>query len=156
MNADERVMEYFPSVLSKKESDALVGRFIAHFDQRAYTYFAVDQLVNNEFIGFIGLAYQEYDTDFNPSVDIGWRLKYGAWGKGFATEGARKCLDYGFGTLNLPRINAIATVGNDKSTNVMDKIGMKRMKSFEHPKLLNTPDYKNCWLYAIENHNFSE
>lgn len=57
-----------------------------------------------ELIGFIGLAYQTYESDFTPATDIGWRLKSSAWGKGYATEGAKRCLQYAFEDLKLEKV----------------------------------------------------
>ncbi len=74
------------------------------YDVKGYCYFAVDNLENNEFIGFIGFAYQNYETDFTPNVDIGWRLKSSACNKGFASEGAKRSLEYGFNNLGLIKI----------------------------------------------------
>ena len=72
--------------------------------EKGYCYFAVDQLNDGSFIGFIGFCYQTYESQFTPSVDIGWRLNKKYWNNGFATEGAKKCLDYGFNKLGLKNI----------------------------------------------------
>ncbi len=50
--------------------------------KRGYCYFATDELTSGKFIGFIGLMYQNYEADFTPCVDIGWRLAKKYWGKG--------------------------------------------------------------------------
>lgn len=54
-----------------------------------------------DFIGFIGLAEPTFSAHFTPAVEVGRRLAYPFWGKGYATEGALACLKYGFETLNL-------------------------------------------------------
>ena len=97
----------------------------------------------------IGLAYQKYETDFTPAIDIGWRLKRDAWGKGYATEGAKKCLEYGFDKLDIERIISVCTVANTKSMNVMNKIGMTKMGEFKHPELLSHPTYEKHFWYEI-------
>jgi len=55
-------------------------------------------------IGFIGLAYQTYETEFSPATDIGWRLKETVWGKGYATDGVKRCLEYAFNELKIDTI----------------------------------------------------
>ena len=102
-----------------------------------------------EFIGFIGFAYQAYETEFSPATDIGWRLKRSAWAKGFATEGAKRCLEYAFDELKLDYVIATCTKHNSDSEHVMRKIGMKRMGEFKHPKLKDYPDYEDCICYEI-------
>ena len=89
---DEEVMAHFPFPLLEEETKALFVRLLDHYADHGYTYFAVEVLETKEFIGFIGLAYQEYESVFSPATDIGWRLKKSAWGKGYATEGAKRCV----------------------------------------------------------------
>ena len=71
MNSDEEVMEYFPKTLTKKESGKLFERLKLHYQNNKYTYFATEILASSRFIGFIGLAFQEYQTEYTPAVDIG-------------------------------------------------------------------------------------
>jgi RimJ/RimL family protein N-acetyltransferase len=149
INSDVEVMEHFPKTLTKKENAELFEKLKLHCEKRKHTYFATDILATKEFIGFIGLAYQEYKTEFTPAVDIGWRLKKGAWGKGYATEGAKRCLEYGFNELNFSEIIATCTIGNSKSEKVMRKIGMKKMGNFIHPELSGNPKYQECKCYRI-------
>jgi len=151
LNADEAVMEHFPNILSLVETENFITRLIAHHKENGHCYFATEVLKTGEFIGFIGLAFQKYKTNFSPSVDIGWRLKKAAWGKGYATEGAKRCLEYGFNNLKLERIFATCTINNNKSANVMQKIGMKKMGEFRHPNLKEFPEYEKCLWYEVKN-----
>lgn len=151
INADPEVMKHFPAVLSLKETEALMQRLQALYDKRGYNYFATEVLDTGELIGFIGLAYQVYDADFNPSTDIGWRLKKSAWGKGYATEGAKRCLAYAFDDLHLDRVISTCTQNNVRSENVMKKIGMTRMGEFDHTELTKYPAYQRCVWYEIKN-----
>ncbi len=133
MNADPAVMEYFPTTKTKEESDKLVDRLNDHFLEKGLTFYAVDQLKNGEFVGFIGLIHSAMETDFTPCVEIGWRLKKAAWGKGYATEGAIRCLEYGFNDLDLKEIYSFTPLPNKRSERVMQKIGMTKIKEFGHP-----------------------
>ena len=85
-----------------------------------------------------------------PAVDIGWRLKKSAWGKGYATEGAQKCLAYGFQHIGLDEIISTCTVDNTKSEKVMKKIGMKKIGVFRHPNLSDFPKHEECLAYRIQ------
>jgi RimJ/RimL family protein N-acetyltransferase len=60
-----------------------------------------------------------------PEVEVGWHLARRAWGNGYATEAARGCLDYGFGTLGLTRIVAVVDPLNTRSLAVARRLGMK-------------------------------
>ncbi|MBC6995491.1 GNAT family N-acetyltransferase [Neolewinella lacunae] len=151
INADEEVMRHFPKRLNKNETDQFIQRLQAQYQQNGYTYFATEILSSGTFIGFIGLAYQDYASDFTPAVDIGWRLKKSAWGKGYATEGAKRCLDFAFGQLGLRKVIATCTADNAKSENVMKKIGMTKAGEFNHPKLMDYPAFQRCLCYVVEN-----
>ncbi|MEO1011681.1 MAG: GNAT family N-acetyltransferase [Bacteroidota bacterium] len=150
INSDLEVMEHFPKPLTEKETAELMDRLKQHYIKNGYTYFATEILESGEFIGFIGLAFQDYKTRFTPAVDVGWRLKKSAWGKGFATEGAKKYLDFAFNELDLNKVISTCTEKNYRSENVMKKIGMEKMGEFNHPKLREYPEYEKCVCYGIE------
>ncbi|MDG1571935.1 GNAT family N-acetyltransferase [Robiginitalea sp. M366] len=149
MNADPRVMTYFPKPLTPNESRQFLERMQQQYHQRGHTYFAVELLETRAFIGFIGLSYQGYPSPYTPAVDIGWRLMATAWGHGYATEGAKACLKVGFSHLGLPEVIAVCTPENTPSENVMKKIGMHLKGSFDHPGLLNTALDPKCLCYGI-------
>ncbi|WP_431134797.1 GNAT family N-acetyltransferase [Psychroserpens mesophilus] len=149
INADVKVMEHFPKPLTIEETSDFIERLQKHYTENGYNYFATEVLETSEFIGFIGLAYQEYQTEFTPATDIGWRLKTSAWGKGYATEGAKKCLEFAFNKLGLNKIISVFTEKNTKSENVMKKIGMEKIGTFNHPKLKAYPEYEKCICYQI-------
>lgn len=149
MNADPEVMEHFPKALTEKESEDFIERLQAHYDKHGYNYFATEILKTGEFIGFVGLAYQNYETAFTPATDIGWRLKRTAWGFGYATEGAKRCVAYAFDELNLDRIISTCTQRNSRSEHVMKKIGMIKKGTFDHPRLKEFPDYQKCIWYEL-------
>jgi len=135
INSDSEVMEFFPKVLTEDESNALAERLHAHFLDNGFTFYAVEKLDNQEFIGFIGLVKTPYQTSFTPCVEIGWRLKKSAWNLGFATEGAKRCLEYGFADLGLKEIYSFTAGINFRSEKVMKRIGMKKDGEFLHPKV---------------------
>jgi ribosomal-protein-alanine N-acetyltransferase len=72
-----------------------------------------------------------------PCVEVGWRLARAHWGKGYATEGARAALDYGFATRGLAEIVSFTAETNLRSRRVMERIGMRRnpAEDFDHPNL---------------------
>ncbi|MFD2564770.1 GNAT family N-acetyltransferase [Aquimarina rubra] len=147
MNNDDDVMEFFPFKPTREDTKKLILRMQEQFAKNGFCYFAVDLLASKEFIGFIGLCEQTYLEDQPSFVDIGWRLKKSVWNKGYATEGAKICLDFGFNTIGLDTIYSVASEINLKSIAVMKKIGMERIKTFKHPKLLNDKRLVHCALY---------
>jgi RimJ/RimL family protein N-acetyltransferase len=150
INSDEKVMEFFPSNLTKEQTTEFVERMKKLFENKGFCYFAVDKLEDNEFIGFIGLSEQSFKANFTPCVDIGWRIKNSEWNKGFASEGAKKCLDYALNDLKIENVYSIAPKVNIKSEHIMTKIGLIKQFEFEHPLLTKNDRLKTCLLYKTE------
>ncbi len=150
LNSNDEVMEHFPKTLTREETKAYIVRLQGHYKEYGHCYYATEIKETGEFIGFIGLAYQDFESDFTPNVDIGWRLKKPAWGKGYATEGATKCLDIAFNQLHLNTVISTCTLGNKGSEKVMLKIGMQKISEFKHPKLKEYPEMQPCLLYEIK------
>lgn len=150
LNKDPEVMEFFPFLPSKKETEDFIQRMNLQYSENNFCYFAVDHLETGKFIGFIGLSLQNFDTDFTPCIDIGWRINKEYWGNGLATEGALECITYAKNQLGLHQIYSMASKINSKSIKVMKKIGMNYIKDFEHPRLLNHPSLEICVLYGID------
>lgn len=155
LNADTRVMEYFPCVLSRQESDQMMKRMQAKIEERGWGWWAVSLIADEKFIGFIGMNDVDqlsFPVHFAPTVEVGWRLDYPFWGKGFATEGAKACLKYGFETLNLEEIVAFTAVQNMRSRAVMERIGMHHnsQDDFDHPKIPEGHKLRRHVLYRLE------
>ncbi|MDR6193468.1 GNAT family N-acetyltransferase [Siphonobacter sp. SORGH_AS_0500] len=150
INSDEKVMEFFPGIPTKEQTTEFVGRMKKQFDDKGFCYFAVDKLETNEFIGFIGLCEQTYEAEFTPCIDIGWRITSSEWNKGFATEGAKKCLQYALNELKLENIYSVTPKINTKSERIMVKIGLEKQYEFEHPLLINNERLRTCVLYKTE------
>lgn len=147
INADPKVMEFFPCTLNKEQTEQFIDRMQSQFYKNGFCYFALDKLENNEFIGFIGISEQNFEADFTPCVDIGWRLSQKEWGKGYATEGAKKCLDFAFNIIGLKSVKSICPIINDKSEHIMEKLGMTKKKTFNHPLLKEHSKLESCVLY---------
>jgi ribosomal-protein-alanine N-acetyltransferase len=135
LNADSRVMEHFPSVASRAESEEAAGRIRRNIERRGYGLWAVEVKGGALFIGFVGLAHPGFEAHFTPCVEIGWRLACEHWGKGYATEAARASLEFGFETLKLDEIVSFTIPANLRSRAVMERIGMTHddVDDFDHP-----------------------
>lgn len=152
MNADPRVIEYFPSTQSREDSERLLKKIKEHFDRYGFGLWAASLLESEEFIGFIGLVHVDFQAPFTPAVEIGWRLDFAHWGKGYATEGALASLQFGFHTLNLQEIVSFTTVQNMRSRRVMEKISMHHdpKDDFDHPKLPDGHPLRRHVLYRLK------
>jgi len=151
LNADPRVMEFFPAALSREQSDELADRIEAHFEKHGFGLFAAELRQGGAFIGFIGLWTPDFDAAFTPCVEIGWRLAAEHWSQGLATEGAKEVLRHAFETLRLDEIVSFTAPANLASRRVMEKIGMTRSPAddFDHPRLPAGHPLRRHVLYRI-------
>lgn len=156
INADPQVMQFFPAVQTIAQTAAFIQRMQTKMEEKGYCYFAADLLHTgkagngNRFIGFIGLSDQVFDAAFTPCTDIGWRLSKEAWGHGYATEGAARCLQYGLNELGLQEVYAMAPSVNIRSIQVMKNIGMSKVSEFIHPLLADDVRLRDCVLYMAK------
>lgn len=150
MNANEEVMHHFPNCLDEKESRELFDKINSRIEESGKCFWAAELKENNDFIGFIGLSEPNFEADFIPCTEIGWRLRRKYWGKGYATEGAKACLEVGWNDYGLDEILSFAVKGNLPSIHVMKKIGMQHVKNFMHPALEQWPEIQECVLYRLE------
>ena len=149
LNANPRVMEFFPSLLSREQSDAVATRIRNHFVQHGFGLWAVEVPELAPFIGFVGLAVPSFEAHFTPCVEIGWRLACEHWGRGYATESAAAALEFGFSELGLDEIVSFTTRTNQRSMRVMERIGMTRRPEddFDHPALAEDHPLRRHVLY---------
>jgi RimJ/RimL family protein N-acetyltransferase len=137
LNADPRVREFFPSTQTYQESADSMESIGAHFERRGFGLWAVEVIRGAPFIGFIGLSVPSFDAPFMPCVELGYRLAFEHWGRGYATEGSQAAIAFGFTTLGLGEIVAMTAVANERSRRVMARLGMTRKAAddFDHPNV---------------------
>lgn len=149
MCADPDVMLHFPKTMSKSESRDFFERLRSRLLDIGRTFWALELKESGEFIGFTGLSDPNFEADFIPCVEIGWRLRKRFWNKGYATEAATACLVVGWEQYALDEILSMAVVDNKASIHVMQKIGMQYVKNFMHPALDEYPHLQECVLFKI-------
>lgn len=151
LNADLRVMAYLPAVLSRDESDRLAERIEAHFERHGFGLWAVEIPGVTRFAGFLGLSVPRFAAPFTPCVEVGWRLAAEYWGHGYASEGAKAAVDFGFATLGLREIVSFTAAGNSRSRRVMARIGMTcdSTDDFDHPSLPEGHPLRRHVLYRV-------
>ncbi len=84
-------------------------------------------------IGYLGLSVPTFLPEILPAVEVGWRLAPGAWGHGYATEGATAALDHAFATLALERVCSLPQADNTRSIRVAERLGMTRTRDLLAP-----------------------
>jgi RimJ/RimL family protein N-acetyltransferase len=121
MCGDPLVMRYLGpgKVLTRNEAWRSIAFFIGHWHLRGYSHWAVEEKATGAMIGRIGFL----NPEGWPGFEIGWTLARRAWGKGYATEGAKAALQYAFETLDQRHVISLIHPGNTPSMRVADRIG---------------------------------
>lgn len=151
LNADARVMQHFPGLLEKSESDRLIEAMQEHFVEHGFGRWAVEVRGGASCIGFVGLSRPAFTTYFTPCVEVGWRLAAEHWGQGYAPEAAQAALRFGFEVVQLGEIVSFTVPANLPSRRVMEKIGMRHdpAEDFEHPGLPEGHALRHHVLYRL-------
>lgn len=141
LNMDSDVIKYTgdSAFNSVKEATAFIENY-SDYARNGFGRWAVCLKESNAFIGWCGL---KKDTEINE-VDLGFRFFKKHWGKGYATEAALACVNYGFMQLHLSEIIGRAYIKNKPSIKVLEKCNLILKEKFLY-------DDKPAVLYTIKN-----
>ena len=120
MNGDPEVMRF----LSAADPDEQSVRFAAHWDEHGFGLWALRLRDSDEVLGFAGLSVPAHVPEVLPAVEVGWRLRRGAWGCGYATEAGRAALERAWSDLGLDEVISIIHPDNERSLAVARRLGL--------------------------------
>jgi len=148
LNSEPAVLRYLPPI-TRAASDAMLDRFDAHFGEHGFSYWALEERETGALVGACGLSHVTFDVYFAPAVEIGWRLATAWHGKGLAREAAQAVLDAAFTRLGLDRVVSFTVPANCASWRLMERLGMRQVGTFDHPKLPEGHPLRFHVLYEI-------
>ncbi|MGA8207192.1 MAG: GNAT family N-acetyltransferase [Candidatus Dormiibacterota bacterium] len=156
LNADPQVMEHFPQMLTRSQSDLLAECIVSQMRSQGWGLWAVEVAATESFIGFVGLNRPAFRAHFTPAVEVGWRLASRYWGCGYATEAAWTVLGFGYESLGLNEIVSFTSVDNQRSRRVMEKLGMRHHPGddFDHPSIPEGHRLRRHVLYRLTRAQF--
>lgn len=107
-----------------------------------FTFWIAERKSDDEILGFCGLkrANAPGADAIAGEVEIGWRLREDAWGKGYAKEAAVASLDLAFDRFDAPRVVAVTAAGNVPSQGLMKRLGMERREELDFVDRRFAPD----------------
>jgi RimJ/RimL family protein N-acetyltransferase len=145
--ADADVMRYLGGKsLSRMEAWRQMAFLVGHWHLLGYGHWAVEEKESGRFVGRIGFL----NPEGWPGFEIGWTLGREFWGKGYATEGARRALRYAFTELDKDHVISIIHPENQASIRVAERLGEKvedRIEFHEREVLIYGIS-RNAWLTA--------
>jgi RimJ/RimL family protein N-acetyltransferase len=125
LEADPDVMRYVPDAPASRQEilDETLPAFLGYYDRFAhYGFWAAVEKESGQFVGWFHFRPDQGAGPLEP--EIGYRLVRAAWGRGYATEGARALIDKGFTEAGIERVTATAMADNVGSVRVLEKIGL--------------------------------
>ena len=140
--SDEDAMRYICNVKSEKETLDWINDAIKSYEVNKFGPWAVLLKNTRNFIGYCGL-YLQKDIDGIDEIELLYGFKKKYWNVGYATESTQKIYRYVKSKFKMNRIISLIEIGNDKSENVVKKLGM----TFEKTVKKWGRNYK---LYSIE------
>ena len=151
LNADPRVMEFMPGLLSAAESDALARRSAEEIARLGFGFWATELRASGAFIGFVGLHVPSFEAPFTPCIEIGWRLERASWGNGFATEAAGECLRFAFESLALEEVVAFTVPPNLRSGDLIVRVNDADVDGIDalHRQLARVPPDSTLTLHIV-------
>lgn len=157
INLDKQVHQFLGVVADRQQTQAMITRWIKHYQEKGYSLYAVELKASHELIGFIGIITPNFEAHFTPAIEIGWRLSSKHWNQGYATEGAKAVLQYAFTQLGLEEIVSFTATTNLASQRVMQKIGLQQDKkgTFDHPNIDKDSPLMPHVLYRLKRSEYT-
>jgi RimJ/RimL family protein N-acetyltransferase len=151
IGADPEVMRFYPSTLTREQSDQFIDGMHAHIAAHGWGFWAVELRATGELIGFTGVR-SASGLPIPPGLEAGWRVGREHWRRGYASEAASACFSFAFGQLGVERVLAVTALPNLASQAVMRKIGMRQMPEWEfvHPRVPAAHPLQRHCVYAAE------
>jgi RimJ/RimL family protein N-acetyltransferase len=144
LNTSPEVLRYIHEPALKDEAHALeiLENTILPQYQINHGRWAIHTRKDGAFIGWCGLKFLAE----TQTTDLGYRLLPGEWGKGYATESAKECIQYGFTQLHIEEIFGKAHIDNTASIRVLEKTGMNYLG-------ISIEDDTEIKIYQVKNPN---
>lgn len=147
MDSDPQVMRYLGQkpLMEIAQTYAYINDLQQQYDQTGIGRWAVIRKEDQKLVGWCGLKKIKEMNGHFDITELGYRFLAETWGKGSATETALACLNYGFNTLNIKTIYAIADVENLASNKILEhKLGFENRGTFVDPQ-----DMASCYWYEL-------
>jgi RimJ/RimL family protein N-acetyltransferase len=105
--------------LDRMDSWRHLAMIVGHWQLRGYGFWGVFEKASQSLVGRVGFHY----PDGWPAFELGWTMGKASWGKGYAPEAARACLDYAFDVMKHEHVISLIDPLNVASIRVAEKIG---------------------------------
>ena len=146
------VMAHLGGVQTREGWDAAYQRIAGFTRDYGHTFWIVEDRVSGEMLGFCGLKRVNAPGagDLTGQMEIGWRLRESAWGRGIAKEAAIASLDLAFGQFAAPHVIAMTTAANHSSQGLMARLRMARRADLDFTDTRFGPNLNPQMIWRID------
>jgi RimJ/RimL family protein N-acetyltransferase len=146
------VMRHLGGVQDRETWNAAFERLKTYQRDHGHTFWLVERKEDRELLGFCGLKRMNAPggEHLAGQMEIGWRLRESAWGRGYAKEAAIASLDLAFGKFGAPHVVALTIGPNAESQGLMKRLGMTRRQDLDYVDTRFGPEMNPAIVYRID------
>ncbi len=144
------VMRWLGGVMGDDGMAATRARVTNCAAANGFCFWAVERKADGELLGFCGLKRADAPgSSVTGAIEIGWRLREDAWGKGYAKEAALAALQAAFDRFGAEEVVALTVPGNSPSWGLMKRLGMRRREELDYTDPRFGEDLNPSIIYSI-------
>ena len=121
---DAETMKYYSSTKNEQDTYRWIQWMKQHYQTYGISMWIAEDKQNGEFLGQCGMVLQKVNGKVDP--ELGYLFLRSCWGKGYASEAAKACIDYGLNTLKFQKIISLIYQHNYRYNKLAKRIGMKK------------------------------
>lgn len=143
------VMLWLGGVADEAARLAAEQRLLGYANDHGHTFWVVERKDDGAILGFCGLKRCNQTGGPVGMMEVGWRLREDAWGKGYAKEAAAASLDLAFDRFGADEVIALTVNRNEGSWGLMKRLGMRRREDLDFPNSDFDADDPLIIVYSI-------
>lgn len=125
------VMRWLGGVCDADKRAAARSRLESYRNEYGHTFWVIERKSDSQILGFCGLKRSNQAGGPIGMMEVGWRLREDAWGKGYALEAATASLDLAFDRFDAGEVIALTVMPNTASWGLMKRLGMRRREDLD-------------------------
>ena len=125
------VMRWLGGVCDDAKRQGAQDRLLSYERDHGHTFWVVERKDDGAILGFCGLKRCNQQGGPIGMMEVGWRLREDAWGRGYAKEAASASLDIAFDRFDAEEVVALTVDGNTASWGLMKRLGMARREDLD-------------------------
>ncbi|GAA4642180.1 GNAT family N-acetyltransferase [Pontixanthobacter gangjinensis] len=146
----QAVMRWLGGVCNEEKRAGARARLESYRTEFGHTFWVVERKEDGAILGFCGLKRCNQAGGPIGMMEVGWRLREDAWGKGYAKEAAAASLDLAFSEFAAEEVVALTVEGNTPSWGLMTRFGMRRRKDLDFANAEFDPETGLIIVYSID------